>query len=86
LLENQVSQIFNLGNGNGFSVKEVIDTAKQVTGKEIAIDFCPRRAGDPATLIGSSDKARKILGWKPEYADLNAIVKHAWAWHQSRHF
>ncbi len=86
LLANQVSQIFNLGNGSGFSVKEVIDTAKQVTGKEIAIDFCPRRAGDPATLIGSSDRARKILGWKPEYADLNAIVKHAWSWHQHRHF
>ncbi|WP_309740252.1 UDP-glucose 4-epimerase GalE [Chamaesiphon sp. OTE_20_metabat_361] len=86
LLAHQVSQIFNLGNGNGFSVKEVIDTAKQVTGKQIAIEFCPRRAGDPATLIGSSEKARQVLGWKPEYADLSAIVTHAWKWHQQRHF
>lgn len=86
LLKNQVSQIFNLGNGNGFSVKEVIDTAKQVTGKDIPIEFCPRRAGDPATLIGSSDKARQILGWQPQYADIKTIVAHAWNWHQHRHF
>jgi UDP-glucose 4-epimerase len=86
LLENQVSQIFNLGNGSGFSVKEVIDTTKQVTGREIPVEMCPRRAGDPATLIGSSTKARQMLGWKPEYADLNAIVQHAWNWHQNRHF
>ena len=86
LLQNRVSQIFNLGNGSGFSVKEVIDTAKQVTGKEISIDRCPRRAGDPATLIGSSAKAREMLGWKPQYADLTTIVKHAWDWHQARHF
>jgi UDP-glucose 4-epimerase len=86
LLEHQVSQIFNLGNGSGFSVKEVIDTAKQVTGKEIAIEECPRRSGDPAILIGSSTKARQILGWNPKYADLTTIVKHAWNWHQHRHF
>jgi UDP-glucose 4-epimerase len=86
LLKHQDSQIFNLGNGSGFSVKEVIDTAKQVTGKEIPIEECPRRVGDPAVLIGSSDKARQMLGWKPQYADLNAIVKHAWNWHQARHF
>jgi UDP-glucose 4-epimerase len=86
LLEHQVSQIFNLGNGSGFSVKEVIDTAKQVTGREISIEECPRRSGDPAILIGSSTKARQILGWKPEYADLTTIVKHAWNWHQHRHF
>jgi UDP-glucose 4-epimerase len=86
LLEHQVSQIFNLGNGSGFSVKEVIDTAKQVTGKEIAIEECPRRAGDPGILIGSSTKARQVLGWEPQYADLTTIVKHAWKWHQHRHF
>ncbi|WP_310484798.1 UDP-glucose 4-epimerase GalE [Chamaesiphon sp. VAR_48_metabat_403] len=86
LLQNRVSQIFNLGNGSGFSVKEVIDTAKQVTGKEIAIEQCPRRAGDPAILIGSSAKAREMLGWAPQYADLTTIVKHAWVWHQVRHF
>ena len=86
LLEHQTSQIFNLGNGSGFSVKEVVDTARQVTGKEIAIEECPRRVGDPAVLIGSSTKARQMLGWEPKYADLNAIVKHAWNWHRSRHF
>ena len=86
LLEHQTSQIFNLGNGSGFSVKEVVDTARQVTGKEISIEECPRRVGDPAVLIGSSTKARQMLGWEPKYADLNAIVKHAWNWHQSRHF
>jgi UDP-glucose 4-epimerase len=86
LLQNRASQIFNLGNGSGFSVKEVIDTAKQVTGKEIAIEQCPRRAGDPAILIGSSAKAREMLGWAPKYADLTTIVKHAWDWHQVRHF
>jgi UDP-glucose 4-epimerase len=86
LLEHQVSQVFNLGNGNGFSVKEVIDTARKVTGKEIAVEECPRRAGDPASLIGSSDKARQMLGWQPQYADLKAIVEHAWNWHQKRHF
>ncbi len=86
LLQHQSSQIFNLGNGNGFSVKEVIDTAKQVTGLDVPFEMCPRRAGDPATLIGSSTKAREILGWAPKYADLTTIVKHAWAWHQQRHF
>lgn len=86
LLQHQTSQIFNLGNGSGFSVKEVVDTARQVTGKEIAIEECPRRVGDPAVLIGSSTKARQMLGWEPKYADLNAIVNHAWKWHQSRHF
>jgi UDP-glucose 4-epimerase len=86
LLEHQISQIFNLGNGSGFSVKEVIDTAKQVTGQEISIEECPRRAGDPAVLIGSGTKARQILGWEPKYADLTTIIKHAWKWHQHRHF
>ncbi|MFM2305276.1 MAG: hypothetical protein RLZZ135_2689 [Cyanobacteriota bacterium] len=86
LLDKQISQIFNLGNGSGFSVKEVIDTARSVTGKDVPFEECPRRAGDPAVLIGSSTKAREILGWKPEYADLTTIVKHAWNWHQRRHF
>lgn len=86
LLANRVSQIFNLGNGSGFSVREVIDTAKAVTGKAVPFEECPRRVGDPAVLIGSSAKARQILGWEPEYADLTTIVKHAWNWHQHRHF
>jgi UDP-glucose 4-epimerase len=86
LLTHRVSQIFNLGNGSGFSVKQVIDTARSVTGKDVPFEECPRRAGDPDVLIGSSDKARQILGWKPQYADLTTIVKHAWNWHQRRHF
>jgi UDP-glucose 4-epimerase len=86
LLAHQTSQIFNLGNGNGFSVREIIDTVEQVTGKDISIEECPRRKGDPAILIGSSQKAIQILGWKPEYPDSTTIVKHAWNWHQARHF
>lgn len=85
LWENQVSQVFNLGNGSGFSVKEVIDTAKQVTSKEIPITECHRRGGDPAVLIGSASKAKEILGWQPKYPELKAIIKHAWDWHQFRH-
>ena len=86
LLEHQASQIFNLGNGSGFSVKEVIDTAARVTGRDVPVEVCPRRVGDPTILIGSSTKARQMLGWAPKYADLTTIVKHAWIWHQQRHF
>jgi UDP-glucose 4-epimerase len=86
LIDRGVSQIFNLGNGNGFSVKQVIDTASSVTGKEVPFEECPRRSGDPAVLIGSSARARQILGWEPQYADLTTIVRHAWNWHQKRHF
>lgn len=85
LLQGGDSTIFNLGNGNGFSVKEVIDVAKQVTGREIPVVECDRRPGDPPALVGSSDRARSILGWNPQYADLHAIMTHAWAWHQKRH-
>ena len=86
LLDRQVSQIFNLGNGSGFSVRQVIDTVRSVAGKEVPFEECPRRAGDPAVLIGSSIKARQILGWEPQYADLTTIIRHAWNWHQKRHF
>ena len=85
LFEAGVSDVFNLGNGSGFSVREVIETAKQVTGKKIPIVEESRRAGDPPVLVGSSEKARRVLGWKPEYSDLNQIIKHAWNWHQKRH-
>lgn len=76
--------IFNLGNGNGFSVQQVIDTARRVTGKEITQVLGPRRPGDPAELIGTSERARQVLGWLPRYADLEAILTTAWRWHQSR--
>ena len=85
LLKGGDSQVFNLGNGNGFSVREVIETAKQVTGKEIKIVESDRRPGDPPILVGSSDKARKIIGWNPKYPDVKEIITHAWQWHQKRH-
>ncbi|MDM9382121.1 UDP-glucose 4-epimerase GalE [Chlorogloeopsis sp. ULAP01] len=85
LLKGGDSEIFNLGNGNGFSVKEVIEAAKQVTGKDIKVVECDRRPGDPPALIGSGDKARKILGWQPQYSALPEIITHAWQWHQKRH-
>jgi len=85
LLKGGDSEIFNLGNGNGFSVLEVIETARKVTGKLIKSVISARRPGDPAILVGSSEKARKILGWQPQYYDLKNIINHAWNWHQSRH-
>jgi UDP-glucose 4-epimerase len=85
LLNGGESNVFNLGNGNGFSVREVIDVACRVTGKEIPVIEGDRRAGDAPILVGSSDKAKRILGWNPEYADLETIVRHAWNWHQKRH-
>jgi UDP-glucose 4-epimerase len=85
LWENQTSDIFNLGNSNGFSVKEVIDTVKRVTGKEVSIVECPRREGDPSVLIGSASKAKELLNWQPKYPQLETIIQHAWNWHQYRH-
>jgi UDP-glucose 4-epimerase len=85
LLQSGDSTIFNLGNGNGFSVREVIDAAKQVTGKEIKVVESDRRPGDPPALVGSGEKARKILGWNPQYPEIDKIISHAWDWHQKRH-
>ncbi|MCS4490999.1 UDP-glucose 4-epimerase GalE [Corynebacterium sp. ES2715-CONJ3] len=72
-------RIFNLGSGDGYSVKEVIDTCREVTGHSIPAEIKPRRAGDPAVLIASSSKAQKELGWKPEHKDLRTIIEDAWA-------
>lgn len=72
-------RIFNLGSGEGYSVKEVIETCREVTGHEIPAEVAPRRAGDPAVLIASSEKAMKELGWKPTRTDLRTIVEDAWA-------
>ena len=85
LLKGGDSEAFNLGNGNGFSVREVIETASAVTGRDIKIVECDRRPGDPPALIGSSDKARKTLGWEPQYSSLKEIITHAWDWHKKRH-
>ncbi len=85
LLNGGSTNVFNLGNGQGFSVKEAIDTAKAVTGREIKVVMSDRRPGDPPILVGSSDKARNILGWQPKYPALKEILTHAWNWHQQRH-
>ncbi|MDJ0557085.1 MAG: UDP-glucose 4-epimerase GalE [Microcoleaceae cyanobacterium MO_207.B10] len=85
LLNGGNSEIFNLGNGNGFSVREVIETAKKVTGREFPVVELERRSGDAPILVGSSDKARKVLGWSPNYPEVEEIVTHAWQWHQKRH-
>lgn len=77
------SNIFNLGNGQGFSVKQVIETAVKVTGRDIPVKFEARRSGDPAVLVASSDKARSVLGWKPSYNQLEDIISGAWQWHES---
>ena len=76
------SDYFNLGNGNGFSVLEVIEKAREITGKEIIAVEDKRRPGDPPILIGSSDKVRNILKWKPKYHDLSQIIETAWKWHE----
>jgi UDP-glucose 4-epimerase len=77
------SQFINLGNGAGYSVLEVIETARHVTGREINSKIVARRAGDPSRLIAAADKAREVLGWQPKYPDLETIVETAWRWHES---
>lgn len=80
LADGGVSESFNLGNGDGYSVHEVIQAALQVTGRPIAVEDKPRRAGDPARLVADAAKCRKVLGWQPVYADLPTIIEHAWRW------
>ena len=83
LRDGRESDIFNLGNGVGFTVNEVIDTARTVTQDDIPAVIAPRRAGDPAQLIASSAKARETLGWNPEHDSLEEIIASAWKWHKS---
>jgi UDP-glucose 4-epimerase len=77
--------IYNLGNGKGFSVREVIESARRVTGHPIPAELHPRRPGDPGVLVASSEKAAQHLGWKPRYTQLDDIVRTAWIWHQKRY-
>ena len=77
------SNAFNLGSSTGFSNKQILEAARKATGKEIPAEDAPRRAGDPSTLIAASDKARKVLGWKPQYDDVEEIIKTAWNWKTS---
>ncbi len=84
-LETRDKLILNLGNGAGFSVREVIDSARRVTGHPIPAEVHPRRPGDPAVLVASSEKAMRELGWKPRYDKLDDIVRTAWIWHKKRY-
>ncbi|MFR5933501.1 MAG: UDP-glucose 4-epimerase GalE [Oscillospiraceae bacterium] len=83
LLSGGESDVFNLGNGVGFTVKEVIQAAEEVVGASIPAKIAPRRAGDPAQLVASSDKAKSILGWKPSRYDIHTILSDAWSWHKA---
>ncbi|MDI3285822.1 UDP-glucose 4-epimerase GalE [Polyangium sp. 15x6] len=85
LLGGGASTVVNLGNGRGFSVKEVIAAATRVTGCAIAVEKAARRPGDSPALVGSSERARKLLGWSPRFPELETIIAHAWAWHQKKH-
>jgi UDP-glucose 4-epimerase len=84
-LESEGRLIYNLGNGRGFSVREVIESARRVTGHPIPAEVHPRRPGDPAVLVAGSEKAIRELGWKPRYTQLDDIVRTAWVWHQKRY-
>jgi UDP-glucose 4-epimerase len=84
-LEERDRMIYNLGNGQGFTVRQVVESARRVTGHPIPVEELPRRAGDPAVLIASSAKIETELGWKPKYTQLDDIVRTAWEWHQQRY-
>lgn len=83
LQKGNESNIFNLGSNNGYSVKEMLEAAREVTEKEIPAKILPRRAGDPSRLVASSEKAKNILGWKPKTTDIKQIIQTAWNWHVS---
>lgn len=82
-LTSQHTGPFNLGNGDGYSVMQVIKAAREVTGHALPVQFEPRRPGDPARLVASARKAKSTLGWNPRYAELKTIIQHAWDWHQA---
>jgi UDP-glucose 4-epimerase len=83
LLENRDGDIYNLGTGTGYSVREIIETARRVTGRQIPVRTTPRRPGDPAVLVASSEKALRELNWQPDLSDLETILESAWNWHRS---
>jgi len=84
-LEEHPRLIYNIGNGQGFTVREVIDSVRRVTGKTITVEDCPARPGDPAVLVAGSEKIKAELGWRPKFADLDVIIASAWKWHQQRY-
>ena len=83
LMNGGKNDVFNLGNGVGFTVREIVDAAEKVVGKPIACEIASRRAGDPAQLVASSEKAKTVLGWKPKYDDIDTIISTAWRWHST---
>jgi UDP-glucose 4-epimerase len=80
---DDTSCVYNLGNGQGFTVQEVVAAAREITGRTVPAEIAPRRPGDPATLVASSDRIRRELGWKPRYPDLHDIIESAWRWHHA---
>ncbi len=84
-LESKDRLIYNLGNGKGFSVREVVDSVRRVTGKEVPVEEMPRRPGDPAILIASAEAIARDLGWRPTHSELDSIIASAWEWHQQRY-
>src|SRR6202021_103434 len=84
-LKEKSSVIYNIGNGQGFTVLEVIDSVRRVTGRPIAVEEHNRRPGDPAVLVASSERIKSELGWKPQFAALDQIIVSAWEWHQQRY-
>jgi len=84
-LEKRDRLIYNIGNGQGFTVREVIDSVRRVTGRPILVEECPRREGDPAVLVASAEKIKRELGWQPKFTDLDVIIASAWEWHQQRY-
>ncbi|MGL5613137.1 GDP-mannose 4,6-dehydratase, partial [Cetobacterium sp.] len=81
-LDKNISGIYNLGNGNGFSVLEMLNAAKKVTNIDIKSEVVEKREGDPASVVAVSEKAREVLGWKPEYTDVEKIIETAWNWYR----
>lgn len=86
LEQGKESDFFNLGNTRGTSVLEVVEAVKRVTGRNFKVTLADRRGGDPAKLVGSSEKAKRILGWEPVYGEIDIIVKHAWKWHEKKEY
>jgi UDP-glucose 4-epimerase len=84
-LDRDSRLIYNIGNGQGFTVLEVIESVRRVTGKSIPVEELERRPGDPAVLVASSEKIKKDLGWTPQFAELDKIIASAWEWHQKRY-
>lgn len=85
LLSNDMSEIFNLGTSRGFSVHEILDVVREVTGHGVPAEVAPRREGDPAVLLANPEKCKRVLGWEPKHSSINDIIVHAWQWHKVRH-